>query len=119
MIPGKQPPNGRTTFSAAFNIISPGYFRTMTIPIRTGREFSRADSWNAPGVIVVNEAAVRRFWSGEQAIGKQIGLLGPDKSVFTLTVVGVAGDVRQQGLGIAPGPEIFLSYLQPLLPGRG
>src|SRR5207249_810792 len=115
-IPGRQPPPPRKYFSAAFNIISPDYFRTMTIPIRAGREFTNQDVMNSPGVIVINEAAARRFWPGEQAIGKQIILPGANNTSVTLTVIGVTGDVRQTGLGIEPRPEIFLSYLQPAPP---
>jgi putative ABC transport system permease protein len=115
-IPGRQPPPPRKYFSAAFNIISPDYFRTMAIPMRGGRDFTHQDVMNSPGVIVINEAAARRLWPGEQAIGKEILLPGPNNTSVTLTVVGVTGDVRQTGLGIEPRPEIFLSYLQPAPP---
>jgi putative ABC transport system permease protein len=100
-------------FSANFNIVSPGYFRTMAIPVRAGREFSQQDSASAPGAIVINETAARTFWPDRNPIGQQIVLpVTGDKNV-TLAVVGVTGDVRQQGLGSAPQPEIFLSYTQP------
>ena len=115
-IPGRQPPPPRKYFTAAFNIISPDYFRTMTIPLRAGREFTNQDVMNSPGVIVVNETAARRLWPGEPAVGKQIILPGANNTSVTLTVIGVTGDVRQTGLGIEPGPEIFLSFLQPAPP---
>jgi hypothetical protein len=83
------------------------------IPVRAGREFNGDDVMNAPGVIVVNAAAARRFWPGENAVGQRIDLPGPDNTSRPLTVVGVTGDVRQRGLGIAPLPEIFLNYQQP------
>jgi putative ABC transport system permease protein len=114
-IPGRPDPAPDSAFSADFNIASPGYFRTMGIPLRSGREFTRQDSAEAPGVIVVNETAARRFWPGEDPVGKVINLpdgdgTGADRP---LTVVGVAGDVRQRGLGSEPQPEIFLDDLQP------
>jgi putative ABC transport system permease protein len=112
-IPGRQPPPPRAYFSAAFNIVSPGYFRTMAIPVRLGREFIDQDAMNSPPVVVINETAARRFWPGEPAVGKQIVMPGPNKTSATLTVVGVTGDVRQIGLGTEPRPEMFLSYLQP------
>lgn len=96
--------------SANVNIASPGYFRTMRIPVVNGREFTSSDNSSGPPVIVVNETAARRFWPGEDARGKQIVFSG---TPVRLTVVGVTGDVRQSDLGTAARPEIFLSALQP------
>ena len=98
--------------SANFNVISAGYFRTMAIPLIAGREFAAADHAGTLPVIVVNAAAARAFWPGEDPLGQQITLPTDDASV-TLTVVGVTGDVRQMALGAAPQPEIFLDCLQP------
>ncbi|HEX3554069.1 MAG TPA: ABC transporter permease [Thermoanaerobaculia bacterium] len=116
-IVGRPDPASDGGFSASFNIASAGYFRTMSIPVRAGREFTDQDSANAPGVIVVNETAARTFWPGESALGKQITLRGgggsDGKDGNPLTVVGVTGDVRQSSLGRAPQPEIFLNSAQP------
>ena len=111
-IPGRPDPAPDEGFSANFNIVSPGYFRTMGIPIRAGRELTWQDAAGAPGVIVINEAAARKFWPGENPVGKMIALPG-DGSETLLTVAGVAGDVRQMGLGREPRPEIFLNSQQP------
>ena len=111
-IVGRPDPAPGTGFEANFNIVSPGYFRTMAIPIRSGREITQRDTAGAPGVIVINETAARRFWPGENPIGRAISL--PESSPGAiLTVVGVAADVRQRSLGSAPQPEIFLNHLQP------
>jgi len=112
-IPGRPDPAPDGAFSASFNIVSPGYFRTMEIPVRAGREFNGRDSAGAPGVIVINEAAARRFWPGEDPLGKTIRLPTEGDASVTLTVVGVTADVRQTGLGIAPQPEVFLDCMQP------
>ncbi|HZM69181.1 MAG TPA: ABC transporter permease [Candidatus Cryosericum sp.] len=112
-IPGRSDPAPDGALSADFNIASPGYFRTLGIPVREGREFTDRDAGNTRAVIVVNETAARQFWPGESALGREIVLPlegGPDT---TLEVVGVAGDVRQSGLGVPTRPEIFLDYLQP------
>jgi len=86
-----------------------------------------------PGVVVVNEAAAERFWPGERAIGKQILLPGeatdeleehssdrgpapPRTIVTTLTIVGVAANVHQASLAIAPAPEFYLNTEQANLP---
>jgi putative ABC transport system permease protein len=108
-IAGKPDPAPDESFQSLFNVASPGYFSTMGIPLRAGREFSDYDSANTAPVIVINEAAARRFWPGENPLGRQIRL--PDMNA--LTVVGVVGDTRQLSLGIAPRPEIFLDYMQP------
>jgi putative ABC transport system permease protein len=67
---------------------------------------------NTQPVIVINDAAAHRLWPGERAIGKQILLPISRTTNVTLTVVGVAGDVRQMGLGVAPRSEIFLCSQQ-------
>ena len=112
-IPGRPDPEPDGAFSANFNIVSPGYFRTMGIPVRAGREFAPQDSGGTPTVIIVNEAAARTFWPGEDAVGKTIVLPVDETTSVNLSVVGVTGDVRQMGLGSEPRPEIFLDSLQP------
>ena len=113
-IPGRTGPDGEG-FAANFNVASAGYFRTMAIPVRAGREFTSEDSAGAPRVAIVNETAARQFWPGENALGKQI-VLRDEGFGGTLTVIGIAGDVRQMGLGEAARPEIFLAYTQPTPP---
>ena len=100
---------GAKALSANFNIATPGYFRTMSVPVSAGREFTPADAASAPAAVVINETAARRFWPGINPIGRQIALAGRP---IAFTVVGVTGDVRQSDLGTAPRPEIFLSGLQ-------
>ena len=96
--------------SANFNIATPGYFETMRIPIVAGREFTTDDDSTAPPVIVINETAARRLWPDRNALGRRIVLTG---RTIPLTVVGIAGDVRQSSLGSEPKPEIYLNGLQP------
>jgi len=115
-IAGRPDPTPKPYFSANFNIASPGYFETMAIPLRAGREFAPRDAGSAPGVIVVNETAARTFWPGESPLGKAILLPDDGKPSRMLTVVGVAADVRQRSLGSAPQPEIFLDCMQPTPP---
>jgi putative ABC transport system permease protein len=110
-IPGKTAPPPDGYFRANFNIVSPGYFRTMGIPVRAGRDFTPQDATGLPA-IVINESAAR-LWQGEGALGKTIDLPIDDEKSVTLTVIGVTADVRQMGLGVAPRPEVYLSYLQP------
>jgi putative ABC transport system permease protein len=106
-IAGKPDPAPGKPFQSLFNVASSGYFSTMGIPLHAGREFSDQDSVDTAPVIVINEAARRRFWPGEIPLGKQISL-----DTNLLTIVGVVGDTRQTSLGVAPRPEIFLNYMQ-------
>ncbi len=116
-VTGRPDPPNEGGFSSNFNIASPGYFRTLGIPVRSGREFTNQDSAGAPGVIVINETAAHRFWPGQNPLGKTIVLpAGEGDAGVSLTVAGVTADVRQQGLGTAPEPEIFLNFLQPSPP---
>jgi putative ABC transport system permease protein len=80
----------------------------MGIPLRAGREFTVDDAGASPAVVVINETAARRFWPGENPLGREI-----TTDVNPLTIVGVVGDVRQSSLGQSPKPEIFLNALQP------
>jgi putative ABC transport system permease protein len=115
-IPGRPDPAPRGSFSANFNIASPGYFQTMAIALRAGREFAPSDAGNAPGVIIINETAARSFWPGESPLGKVILLPDEGKPSRMLTVVGVTADVRQRSLGSAPQPEIFFDCMQSTPP---
>jgi putative ABC transport system permease protein len=92
--------------------ISPSWFRTMSVPLRTGRQFTDADNAEAPKVLIVNESLARRYWSHENAIGKHIALgrLAPSE------VVGVVADVKNRGLAQDAQPQIYLPF--PQLPWR-
>jgi len=98
-----------------FMTVSPGYFRTMRIPVRAGREFTEADL--APGAaVLVNEAFARAFWPGLDPIGRQVTLHKavqgrPDfGEPIPGTVVGVVGDVHQFGLDTPPEPQVYVPF---------
>jgi putative ABC transport system permease protein len=84
----------------------------MAIPIREGRDFVDSDGTGAPGVIIINQTAARRFWPDRSAIGQQIDLPVTRQKMVRLTVVGVADDVRHVGLAIAPRAEVFVNSMQ-------
>jgi predicted permease len=94
--------------SVRFNIVGPGYFTTLGIPLTEGRDFADTDRDGAPTVIVVNQAMVRRFWPDQHPIGRRITT---DSKTWS-SIVGVAGDVRQMGLRADSEPEVYLSYMQ-------
>jgi predicted permease len=99
-------------------IATPGYFRTIGIPVRRGRAFTESDGPEAPQVVVLSESAVRRFFSDEEPIGKTIRLgLGRGRGrPAGGEVVGIVGDVKELGLAVESPPEIYLPYAQfPIL----
>jgi predicted permease len=76
--------------------ISPGYLRALRIPLLRGRDLAATDTANQPAVVLVSASMARRFWPGEEAVGKRLTLsFVPQTSRL---VVGVVGDVKQGGL---------------------
>ena len=94
------------------DVISEGLFQTLRVPLRKGRFFNAQDNQAAVPVTIINETMARRFWPGEEALGKRFKL-GPAQSTNPwLTVVGVVGDMRRQSLERQPIAQIFQPYLQ-------
>jgi len=87
--------------------VSNDYFRAMGIPLLRGRAFTPQDMGNAPPVLMVNEAFVRRFFPGEDAVGQGIQW---DDTVAP--IVGVVGDVRQESLSEPAPPLVYVHVLQ-------
>jgi putative ABC transport system permease protein len=77
-------------------IASTGYLQSMRIPVVRGRDFNDGDTADHPGVIMVSEAMARRFWPGENALGKRLTLTFMPGALRE--VVGVVGDVKLDGL---------------------
>jgi putative ABC transport system permease protein len=100
---------------AWYRMASAGYFDAMGIRIVRGRGFTGADGPDAPGVVVINESLARRYWPGEDPVGRRIRL-GGGPTAPLVTIVGVAGDVLQRGLDVPPQAEMFIPYRQ--IPSR-
>ncbi|MBC7896364.1 MAG: ABC transporter permease [Cytophagaceae bacterium] len=95
--------------------VSPQYFATMGVPITRGRGFSDADVEQGAPVVIVNAWTARRWWSGQDPVGRTVRVdTAPGKPV-SMTVVGVVADNRaaQSGLLLAePGPELYRPWVQ-------
>jgi putative ABC transport system permease protein len=97
---------------AAGNDVSPGYFRTMGIPLLRGRDFSDSDTEHAPHVAIVNEAFVRAFLHGRPPLGTRIRVAGWNGTKATWSaIVGIVGDERRK-LSVPPTPAIYSPVLQ-------
>jgi len=92
--------------------VSPGYFKTMGMPVLRGRAFSEGDSATAPGVVIVSQTVAQRLWPGQDPLGKRISMEDEPKPEDWLTVIGVVDDVKQQGLAKGSQPAIYQPYLQ-------
>jgi len=89
-------------------MVSPGWFKTLRVPLRAGRDFSDSDTPTSASVVIVNEAFARRFWPDETVIGKRVEVGRQAAS----EVVGIAGNVRNNGLGADPEPQLYLPFAQ-------
>ncbi len=95
---------------AVMNVIAPGTFGALGIPIRHGRDFRFGDRTGAPRVVIVNDALARAAFDGRDPVGRVI-VAGFD-STEPMTIVGVVGDVRQYGPDREPQPEIYMPFQQ-------
>lgn len=87
--------------------VSGGFFKALGTPLLKGRFFSVGDGPDSPRVAIINEAMARRLWSGRDPVGKRFKLGPGDSDRLWLTVVGVVGDMRRQGLENEPIPQMF------------
>ncbi len=89
--------------------ISPQWFRTMRVPMLGGRGFTAADDAHAPKVVIANEAFARRFWPGENPVGKHVLVgRGPEPS----EVIGIAANIRNKGLAEETQAQLYLPFAQ-------
>jgi len=99
-------------------VIAPGYFRTLEIPLRRGREFTERDTEDAQRVAIIDEALARRFWpaypQGQDPVGQRlwVGGLNPKPA----QIVGVVADVHQNLEGSAWPETVYVSFAQSPLP---
>jgi predicted permease len=94
--------------------ITPGWPAVMRVPLVRGRFFSPADGPKSPKVALINEAAARAYWPGENPVGRSFSINQGD----TIYIAGVVGDVRYRSNYSPPAPDIYLPYHQQQLSAR-
>jgi putative ABC transport system permease protein len=106
------PPPERPT--SLISIVTPGFFSTLGIALRQGRDFTERDDAAAPRVLVVNEAFARKFFPGEEALGKRImpGATNGKEEMQMREIVGIVENARQDALGVEPDPIYYFPYKQ-------
>ena len=102
-----QPAAPGVQLNAQIRPVSPGYFATLQIPLKEGRDFNERDNENAPGVTIINEVFAKRFWPNESPLGKRIRF-GKD----WLAIVAVCGSIKHSSLELEPDAEIYVPYPQ-------
>jgi putative ABC transport system permease protein len=97
---------------ADYRAASAGYFAAMGIPLIRGRLFQEGDGPDSAHVAVVSQSLAKRYWPDEDPIGKQIEYGNMDGDLRLLTIVGIVGDVRDNGLDRDPRTTAYTNYFQ-------
>jgi putative ABC transport system permease protein len=95
---------------ANYRIVSPGYFGVIGMPLKRGRDFTARDDERAVGVVVVNEAFARRFFSNREVIGQRITTAG--RTDKPQEIIGVVGDVIDDDFSPVAPPYLYAAYAQ-------
>jgi predicted permease len=98
-----RPENPNESPEARYHFATPGYFETIGTPLLSGRSFALTDDEKAPNVMVINEALARRYFPGEDPVGKQLHLWGKNG----VKIIGVVGDVKDSPDATAAKPAFY------------
>lgn len=103
--------------SAVYRAVNDEFFSALRVPVLAGRVFDRGDDLHTPRVALVNQTLARRYWPGQNPLGKQLRARGMERGASGgtadwLTVVGVVGDVRTYGLESEPRAELYVDFRQ-------
>jgi predicted permease len=115
LVEGRPVPKPADEPEADNRIVTPGYFKTMAIPLVRGRDFTETDSKNAPHVAVINRMLAARYWPNSNPVGKRLNLGTPGKPDWW-QIVGVMGDVKTFGLEKATHLAIYRPFAQTPFP---
>ena len=111
-----RPREDEFTYAVNWNLISPGYFGTLKIPLLQGRPFTARDTAGATPVVMINQAMAKRYWAHEDplrdsvVIGPRIG--GELAETVPRRIVGIVGDVHQYQLRYEPHPSVYVPLTQ-------
>lgn len=120
VIEGRPASQSGMALTTRFRVVDSEFFRTLRVPILAGRSFTQHDADPTRGVAIVSETFTRRFFPGEDPVGKLIRPRFPGGDAFwypeatnqPLRIVGIARDVREEGIDVGPLPQMYLPYAQ-------
>ena len=95
-----------------YRMTGPDYFRTMKIPILSGRDFTYRDTPHSQAVAIISDCFARRYWPDASPIGAHIKIDDNNQAPREVEIIGVVGDVRHMGLHTDPAPETYVPILQ-------
>lgn len=104
--------NRKQTGEADYAVASGGFFRTVGIPLVRGRLFDAQDGPQAPSVAVISKTLAREKWPHQNPVGQTVDFGNMDGNLKPLTIIGVVGDIRAEGLNQPPSPIIYVDYRQ-------
>ncbi len=110
-VEGQTPDQQAANPSANFELVSPGYFATLGIPLLQGRDFTWADTAESRPVAIVNRSMAERFWPGRDPLGKRLRWRSGMNPQAWITVVGVVSDVRYRQIETARA-DVYVPFLQ-------
>lgn len=113
-IEGRPEENGPEEPRAQMRPVTPAYFRTLGIPLLRGRDFDEQDQDDGTPVAIISETAARRFWPGENPVGRRLRMhvsAVRGRQPFR-QIVGIAGDVKQARLDAATTPMVYIPHAQ-------
>ena len=116
-IEGRPAPEPGQGFSANFNPVGTDYFRTVGADVIKGRPFTAEDNQDHPGVVIVNEALVRRYFPNEQPIGQRLRLSPPariwsNERLTSFEIIGISRNVKSAGLNAESEPAYYVPASQ-------
>jgi putative ABC transport system permease protein len=109
---GRPIPKPGEGVSTTYRVVLPGYFKTMRLPLMSGRDFDDNDKLGVPDVVIVNQELARQAWPGEDPLGKRITLPTGTPETEWFTVVGVVKNAVQLDWTGKPENEIYLPFRQ-------
>jgi predicted permease len=109
-VPGREIRPDSQLPSIRYNVVGPGFFRTIGTRILRGRDFTAADRESAPGVVLVSAAMARKFWPGADPIGQHVRVGQPPG--VDREIVGIVQDVKANSLNEAVEPYLYLPFRQ-------
>jgi putative ABC transport system permease protein len=115
VIEGRPLTNGLAHGGASWRTVSPRYFDVFKIPLVRGRMFTVRDDGGAARVVLINEGLAKQFWPNSDAVGQRITIgkgVGPEFEEPPREIVGIVGDVRDQGLDNNPDPIMYVPVAQ-------
>jgi putative ABC transport system permease protein len=114
-VEGAPPTNPKQRRPIPIGVVSADYFRALGIPLLAGELFTGNETASSRQVVLVNQSFARNFFGGAaNAIGKRTSV-GCTKDELCSTIIGVVGDIRQEGLIAEPVPEIYAPFTQSLV----